>query len=134
MLRNTRGRWAVGVALTALLAAGIAVRAASAPQARREFIVTAYKYGYRVSGASKAEIRVQTGDLVKITFSSEDIAHSFTIDGYRIMKRADPGKPITIDFRAEKKGTWTFYCNLGNDDRCPKETRGTLIVEDKEDK
>ena len=72
--------------------------------------------------------------MVHIEFSAEDIPHSFTTDGnspYRIMKRAEPGKSVSIDFVADQPGSFTFYCNLPLDDRCAKETRGQLVVERK---
>jgi heme/copper-type cytochrome/quinol oxidase subunit 2 len=106
----------------------------SAQQPKREFSVSGHKYGYRVSGASGAEIRVTQGDLVKIVFDAEDIPHSFTMDRdspYRIMKRAEPGRPVTIEFLADTPGTFAFFCNLPIDERCQRETRGTLIVEKK---
>jgi heme/copper-type cytochrome/quinol oxidase subunit 2 len=117
--------------LAALLVAMAATTGAAAPQAKREFTVTAFKYGYRVSGGNKAEIRVIDGDLLKITFEAQDIPHSFTLPKFRIMRRAEPGKPITIEFRAEEKGEFPFFCNLPIDDRCEKETRGTLRVDPK---
>jgi heme/copper-type cytochrome/quinol oxidase subunit 2 len=104
-------------------------------QSRKEYSVSARKYSYRVEGADRPEIRVREGDLVHITFSSEDIPHSFTLveDGdqhYRLMKRAEVGKPVTFDFVADKPGTYQFQCTLRLDDRC-KELVGTLIVEAK---
>ncbi len=68
-------------------------------QNRRDFSVSARKYSFTVSGADGAEIRVAQDDLVTITFSAEDIPHSFTILGnnpYRIDRRAEPGKPVTL--------------------------------------
>jgi heme/copper-type cytochrome/quinol oxidase subunit 2 len=121
-------RWA---AAGAALVLGLGTTGAAAPQTKREFAVTAYKYGYRVAGSSKPEIRVTEGELVKITFEAEDIPHSFTIDALKIMRRAEPGKPITIEFAATRKGQYTFYCNLPIDERCARETRGTLHVEAK---
>jgi len=104
-------------------------------QSKKEFSVSARKYSYKVEGADKAEIRVHEGDLVRITFSSEDIPHSFTLieDGdthYRIMRRAEPGRPVTFEFVADKPGDYQFQCTLRADERC-KELVGHLIVEAK---
>jgi len=116
-------------AATLIVAAlGAGVRAGA--QGKKDFSVAAHKYSYTVSGSDKPEIRVQEGDLVRITFSSDDIAHSFTIlndDHYRIMRRAEPGAPVTFDFLADKGGTFTFQCTLRADERC-KEMSGTLFV------
>ena len=119
----------VAACLTAVIAGGLALAA----QARREFVVSAHRYGYQVSGSNAAEIRVHLGDLVRVTFSAEDVPHTFTIedDHYRISRRAEPGRPVTFDFRADKPGRFEIFCNLSNDPRCPRETRGVLIVEAK---
>jgi heme/copper-type cytochrome/quinol oxidase subunit 2 len=126
--------------LTALLTGSavmllVGAVAAGAVQSRREFSVAARKYSYRVEGADKPEIHVREGDLVHITFSSEDIPHSFTLvengeQHYRLMRRAEPGKPVTFDFVADKPGTYEFQCTLRADERC-KEMVGTLIVDAK---
>ena len=102
-------------------------------QSRRAFDVSARKYAFRVSGNEGAEIRVPVGALVKITFVAEDIAHSFTTlapdTHYRINRRAEPGKPVTFEFRADKAGSFPFGCILTIDDRCVRDMKGTLIVE-----
>lgn len=119
------------VLLVTLGLAAVAAVLATA-QSKREFSVTAYKYGYRVSGSDKAEIRVHVGDLVRISFRAEDVAHSFTLDDdhYRISRRAEPGKPpVTFEFLADKAGRFEIYCNLSEDPRCQRETRAVLIVE-----
>ena len=66
----------------------------------------------------------------RITLHAEDIPHSFTIEEspYRIMKRAEPGKPVSFDFRADQPGRFRFYCNLTADEKC-KDMQGTLVVE-----
>ena len=50
-----------------------------------------------------------------------------TIDAYRISKRVSPGAPVTFEFRADREGTFPFYCNLQIDDGC-RQMRGELIV------
>lgn len=116
------------VALVAIAAAGAVV----AGQDRHEFDVVARKYAYRVSGSDTPEIRVSQNDLVHVTFSTEDIPHSFTIEDtqashYRTMKRAEPGTPVSWDFRADSAGRFRFYCSLTIDPGC-KKMQGTLIV------
>ena len=107
----------------------VGVAGGTRAQGKRDVTVLAHKYGFKVDGGG-AEIRVQQDDVVRITFSTEDIPHSFTIEDetYRIMRRADPGKPVTFDFRADKPGRFPFQCSLKADDRC-KEMQGVLIVE-----
>jgi plastocyanin len=92
-----------------------------APTAR-PWQVSASRYQYR-----PPRIEVQQDDLVKIELQTADIAHSFTIDAYRIAKRVNPGHPLTFEFRADQAGTFPFYCNLQIDDGC-RQMRGELIV------
>lgn len=95
------------------------------PQPQRSFDVVAKKYAFE-----PARIEVDQNDLVKVTLRSADIAHSFTIDGYRIAKRVGPGQTVTFEFRADQPGTFRFYCNLKQDERC-KEMQGELVVHPK---
>ena len=88
----------------------------------REFTISGDHFAF-----SPARIEVNKDDVVKITFVAKDIAHSFTIDNYRIAKRAAAGQTVTFEFRADQPGTHRFYCNLTLDDRC-KRMEGTLVV------
>ena len=89
----------------------------------RVWHVVARKYAY-----APARIEVQQNDLVQVTFETADIPHSFTIDEpYRIARRASPGRPVVFEFRADRPGTFDFYCNLKADDGCRK-MRGQLVV------
>jgi cytochrome c oxidase subunit 2 len=88
----------------------------------RPFEITARKYAF-----TPARIEVSEGDVVRIALSTDDIAHSLTIDAYRIAKRVNPGHPTSFEFRAEQAGTFPFYCNLKIDDGC-RQMRGELVV------
>ena len=107
-----------------VVAAGAFAQAGS----KRNFAVAAYNYGYSVDGQG-ATIRVDQYDLVRITLSTMDIPHNFTIEDetYRIMRRAAPGKPVTFEFRADKPGGFPFRCTLAADDHC-RTMAGLLIV------
>ena len=72
-------------------------------------------------------IEVNQDDLVKVELRTADIAHSLTIDAYRISKRVSPGRPVTFEFRADRAGTFPYYCNLVIDDGC-RQMRGELVV------
>ncbi len=120
------------VMLTGVLIGAVLSTSVVSAQTQRAFTVRAHKYAFLVNGAAKPEIRVTQGDLVRITFLSEDIPHSFTIvdhDGsqYRIMRRAEPGKPVTFEFLADKAGTFAFRCTLTIDPGC-KDMEGWLVV------
>ncbi len=88
----------------------------------REFTIAADQFAF-----SPQRLEVQKDDLVKITLTAHDIAHSFTIDNYRIAKRAAAGQTVTFEFRADQAGTHRFYCNLTQDARC-RRMEGQLIV------
>jgi heme/copper-type cytochrome/quinol oxidase subunit 2 len=88
----------------------------------RRFTVSAHKYAF-----SPARIEVRQDDLVRVTFSTDDIPHSFTIDKYRIAKRVEPGRPIVFEFRADQPGRFPIYCNLTADEGC-KKMIGELVV------
>lgn len=125
-VRHHRRFAAVAFGFVAIVAASIAVVA----QSRREFDVTARRYTFSVAGQDEPTIRVNQNDLVHIRFSTDDIPHSFTIEEspYRIMRRAEPGRPVAFDFRADQPGRFRFFCNLTAEPRCT-EMHGTLIVE-----
>jgi heme/copper-type cytochrome/quinol oxidase subunit 2 len=119
-------------ALCAVIAFGVLAGTTAGAQNRREFTVTAHKYGFSVAGSATAEIHVQQDDLVHVTFSADDIPHSFTTvetdPHYRINRRAEPGKPVSFDFRADKAGRFPIKCTLAIDERC-KEMEAWLIVD-----
>ncbi len=93
---------------------------------RRDVSVVGSDFSFEPS-----RIEVQQDDVVKITFTARDLAHSFTIDSYRIARRAGAGQTVVIEFRADQAGTFPFYCNLTTDARC-RGMRGELVVRPRE--
>ena len=91
-------------------------------QAPKTLSVTARRYTF-----SPARLEVTQGDIVTIELRTEDIAHSLTIDAYRVSKRVNPGQPVLFEFRADQAGTFPFYCNLQTEDGC-RQMRGQLVV------
>jgi nitrous-oxide reductase len=123
--RRWQGGAGAGLALALLTATGIWLASPSGAQESgtiREFTLQARKYAFTPS-----VIDVRQDDLVRVTLRAEDIPHSFTVDAYRIAKRAAAGQTVTFEFRADRPGTFPFYCNLKIDDGC-REMRGQLIV------
>jgi heme/copper-type cytochrome/quinol oxidase subunit 2 len=110
----------LAVLLTAV--AGLGVASLAQEQGRYEITLTAKRYEF-----SQTRIEVAANDVVRITLVAEDIPHTFTVDEYRISKRAAPGRPVTFEFRADKPGTFPFYCNLTAEEGC-RGMRGELVV------
>ena len=127
-MSETMSRLAFTLLLGAAVGAGAAVPVATRPfpqdaqTAQRSVTVVAKKYAFE-----PARIEVDLNDLVKLTLSSPDIAHSFTIDAYRIAKRVPGGHTVTFEFRADQAGTFPIYCNLRQDERC-RQMHGELVV------
>lgn len=87
-----------------------------------ECTVTANNFAF-----SPSRIEVQQNEIVRVAFHAVDIPHTFTIDAYRIAKRAAIGQTIVFEFRADRVGTFPIYCSLTADDRC-RRMKGELVV------
>lgn len=61
------------------------------------------------------EIKAKKGDKVKITFTNAGGFHDFVIDAYNVKtERVASGKSTTVEFVADKVGTFEYYCSVGN--------------------
>ena len=89
----------------------------------KEFKVVSKKYAF-----VPAEIKVKQNDIVKITLTSEDVAHGLAIKEYGINLSVNKNEIKRIEFLADKKGTFVFrcsvFCGLGH-----SKMQGKLIVE-----
>ena len=118
-------RTLLGISLASFVtaAAVLASPASGAQGTVREFTVRGDGFAF-----APTRMEVQKDDIVKVTFTAVDMPHSFTVDEYRIAKRASAGQTVTFEFRADKTGSFRFYCNLTQDDRC-KGMHGDVIVQ-----
>jgi len=90
---------------------------------KKEFTMVARKWEFEPS-----EIKVNLGDLVDIHITSEDVTHGFFIPEFGINKMLEPGVEVDIDFVADKKGEFSFFCNVPCG-RGHSSMTGVLIVE-----
>jgi len=64
---------------------------------------------------SLKEIRVQKGDFVRVTFTNVNGMHDWRLGGYDIGTAVlNAGDSSSVDFKADKAGTFEFYCSVGN--------------------
>jgi plastocyanin len=123
------GMIAVGATVTAQTLASAAPGAPGARAAQddnhREITIAAKDGAFQ-----PAKVEVRQNDLVKVTFAAEDGPHSLNIDAYRIAKRARPGRPAVFEFRADRAGTFPYYCNL-SESGGSHDMRGELIVRER---
>ena len=89
---------------------------------RPEFTLVGRNYRY-----TPDRIEVTQDDLVKLTIRSDDVAYSFAIDEYRIVRRVPAGGSTSFEFHANRPGTFRFYSNLTSD-RAHAEMQGQLVV------
>ncbi len=75
-----------------------------------------------------SEIRVKQGEKVTITFKNTQGMHDFVLDEFDVKSEVvQSGKSTTVEFTPTKKGTFEFYCSVGNHRQMGM--KGTLIVE-----
>lgn len=73
----------------------------------KEFKITAKQFSF-----TPDTIEVNKGDKVRLIVTSVDVPHGFAVREYDINERLEPGKPATIEFTADKEGTFTAYCSV----------------------
>ena len=63
-----------------------------------------------------ATITAEEGQTVRVTFVSDGGLHDFTLDEFAgaKTKQLQGGASETIEFVADKKGAFTYYCSVGN--------------------
>jgi heme/copper-type cytochrome/quinol oxidase subunit 2 len=78
----------------------------------------------------KPVLEVSKGDLVVLRLTSSDVVHGFSLKdfGVFVSEGIQPGKTVTVSFRADKVGTFTFSCNVICGDN-HQNMQGTLVVE-----
>ena len=109
--------WTIGIIVLVLITVGAYFIFGANKQSEQAPIINSTVKTFTVDGSSYAynpsTITVNKGDAVKIIFKDTDSRHDLVIDGYNL--RTDvigPGKTDTIEFVADKVGTFEYYCSL----------------------
>lgn len=75
-----------------------------------------------------SEIKVKKGDTVKIIFQNSGGTHNFNLEAFGIKsKTIKTGETDTVQFVADKIGTFEYYCSIGQHRKMGQ--KGNLIVE-----
>jgi cytochrome c oxidase subunit 2 len=72
----------------------------------KEFTLWARQFEY-----VPAVIEVQQGDYVRLKIKTADVTHGFYIDGYDVDIKVTWGETESIEFVADKAGTFKFRCS-----------------------
>jgi len=113
------------MSVLALSLAGSALAAEqAAPATVHEITMTARDYEF-----DPGVITVKKGDKVRLVITATDRKHGIKIEGYDIDQVLNTGDPTTIEFTADKAGTFEFkcsvYCGMGH-----RKMKGKLVVEE----
>ncbi len=75
----------------------------------KEFTVKANNFKYDI-----AEIKVKKGDTVRINFINDEGFHDWKLDEFNAATaKLNAGGKETIEFYADKTGTFEYYCSVG---------------------
>lgn len=76
----------------------------------KEFVVEASPFKFAPS-----EITVKKNDTVRITLTNKEGTHDFVLDEFNVRtKQFQAGQSETIEFIADKVGSFEYYCSVGN--------------------
>ena len=89
----------------------------------REINITAKQWAFEPN-----IIRVNKGDKVILHINSLDVKHGFALPDFKIAREINPGMELTIEFVADKTGSFDFFCNVACG-RGHGSMEGVLIVE-----
>jgi plastocyanin len=96
---------------------------ASVTQANGVITVKGMNYSFDV-----AEIRTKVNQKVTVDFVNTEGTHDFIIDEFKVNTgRVKEGESKTVTFTPTKKGTYEYYCSVGN--HRVMGMKGKLIVE-----
>jgi plastocyanin len=88
----------------------------------KEFTVTGKNFSF-----APAAMSVKKGDRVRITFKNESGTHDLVVDGYNARTKViQGGTQETIEFVADKAGSFEYYCSVGQHRQMGM--KGTLTV------
>lgn len=89
----------------------------------KEFTITAKRFTW-----DPAQITVKLNDRVRLKVTSVDVTHGISIPQFNVSEVLPPNETKTIEFIADKQGTFRFFCSVycgsGHGDM-----KGSLVVQ-----
>jgi|SRR3989344_4158435 len=81
----------------------------------KTFVLTGENFKFVMDGKGNPDIVVNEGDKVRIEFSSTKGLHDFVIDELDVAtpQLRDTEEETFVEFVADKKGTFEYYCSVG---------------------
>ena len=81
----------------------------------KTFVLTGENFKFKMNGKTNPEIRVKEGDKVRIEFSSVGGFHDLVVDEFdaATAQVRDTDGMTSVEFTADKKGTYEYYCSVG---------------------
>ena len=78
------------------------------------FVVDSSHLRFYINGVENPDIVVKQGDKVRIEFSSTEGFHDWVVDEFgAATERVSAGGAASVEFVADKKGTFEYYCSVG---------------------
>ncbi|HKW99791.1 MAG TPA: cupredoxin domain-containing protein [Bryobacteraceae bacterium] len=123
-MKKSKNRWHwYGAVLAAFAGLALATSLNAAADQTTEVKMTAKRYAFDPN-----VIKVKQGDHVKLVITALDREHGIKIAAFNIDEKLPKGEPVTVEFTADKAGTFPFQCShvcgLGH-----HKMKGQLIVE-----
>ena len=80
----------------------------------KTFVMTGAHLRFFMDGIESPELRVKQGDKVRIEFTSTEGFHDWVLDAFNATtSRVGAGASTFVEFVADKKGTFEYYCSVG---------------------
>ena len=92
------------------------------------FIIDGANFKFKINDVENPEIIVNEGDKVRIEFTSSEGFHDFVLDEFDARtEKINTGGASSVEFTADKKGTFEYYCSVGQ--HRANGMKGNFIVE-----
>jgi len=97
-------------------------------QEEKVFILTGENFKFIMNGVNNPDIKVKEGDKIRIEFTSTKGLHDWKIDEFNAAtEKVNDGSSTSVEFVADKKGTFEYYCSVGQ--HRAEGMKGNFVVE-----
>lgn len=92
------------------------------------FNLIGQNFRFIMNGTESPDLRVKKGDRVLVRLMGGDMLHDWVLDEFNAAtKQIKVGEEATVEFVADKTGTFEYYCSVGQ--HRAKGMKGNFIVE-----